>query len=332
MLSTCRKTSLLLIYFLVWATFANATDSESDDDIFSNVDKCKSYEGDTNKEFESVKFTPFDYSKLEMVYDTDMQMYRYKNVLEEPPQDTLKEEKPETNKKKLLKNLKIKTEPKSDNNSLVLVKEKQSATDNLNKLSQNIFTKNPSLAKKYLKETASESNPKACYLMGKLCVSEGKEAEAVKWYKIAADKKYIPACEVYSAMLIKGERINKNPEGAKKYLKYARKLDLSEKLIYSNFSITLEELTILIPFTNLTSLNLYYNNIDDDGAKTLSPLTNLTSLNLWNNEIGVAGAKTLSALTNLTFLNLENNNISDPTIENIQKQIEKNKQRKIQNK
>ncbi len=56
--------------------------------------------------------------------------------------------------------------------------------------------------------------------------------------------------------------------------------------------------------TNLTSLNLSFNQIGDEGARALSLLTNLTSLDLQYNQIGDEGARALSSLTNLTLLDL----------------------------
>ncbi len=46
-------------------------------------------------------------------------------------------------------------------------------------------------------------------------------------------------------------------------------------------------------------------------ACRLTSLTSLTLLDLWNNDIGDDGARALAALTNLTSLNLDSNNIGD---------------------
>src|SRR5882672_2263328 len=67
----------------------------------------------------------------------------------------------------------------------------------------------------------------------------------------------------------------------------------------------------LCVLTGLTSLNLWDNEIGDDGARALAALTGLTSLNLWDNEIGDDGARALAALTGLTSLNLWDNEIGD---------------------
>jgi uncharacterized protein (TIGR02996 family) len=67
----------------------------------------------------------------------------------------------------------------------------------------------------------------------------------------------------------------------------------------------------------LTSLNLWGNDIGVAGAEALaasSHLANLTSLNLWNNGIGNTGAAALAAsanLAHLTSLNLWSNRIGD---------------------
>ncbi len=59
--------------------------------------------------------------------------------------------------------------------------------------------------------------------------------------------------------------------------------------------------------TELSSLNLCHDQIDDEGAASLSNLTQLTSLNLHNNLIGAAGAASLASLPQLTSLNLSEN-------------------------
>ena len=61
--------------------------------------------------------------------------------------------------------------------------------------------------------------------------------------------------------------------------------------------------------TALTSLNLWGNEIGDDGARHLAGLTALTSLNLNGNRIGPDGARHLAGLTAFTSLDLEYNNI-----------------------
>ena len=68
-----------------------------------------------------------------------------------------------------------------------------------------------------------------------------------------------------------------------------------------------ELLTALCGLLNLTSLNLWNNNIGDAGAQALAGLVNLTSLDLWNNNIGDAGAQALAGLVNLTSLDLSDN-------------------------
>ena len=65
----------------------------------------------------------------------------------------------------------------------------------------------------------------------------------------------------------------------------------------------------LVKLTNLISLNLDCNGINDDGAKAIAKLAKLTTLNLSGNSIGDAGAKAIANLTNLTTLHLDNNSI-----------------------
>lgn len=62
---------------------------------------------------------------------------------------------------------------------------------------------------------------------------------------------------------------------------------------------------------NITSLDLYKNNIGDAGVKALMRNANLTDLNLNENNIGDAGAQALAYNTTITSLKLHNNNISD---------------------
>ena len=60
---------------------------------------------------------------------------------------------------------------------------------------------------------------------------------------------------------------------------------------------------------NLTSLNLWGNQVGTDGARALAGLVNLTSLDLGGNEIGADGARALAGLVNLTSLDLVANQI-----------------------
>lgn len=73
--------------------------------------------------------------------------------------------------------------------------------------------------------------------------------------------------------------------------------------------VTDEELKKIAQLTNLTSLDLDYNQISD--ITPLAKLTNLTSLYLGDNQI--SDITPLTKLTNLTSLNLRGNQISDIT-------------------
>ncbi|QVK19322.1 leucine-rich repeat domain-containing protein [Mycoplasmatota bacterium] len=70
------------------------------------------------------------------------------------------------------------------------------------------------------------------------------------------------------------------------------------------------DLTVLSGLINLTELNLVRNQINDITA--LSNLTNLRELSLHYNQISDLNA--LKNLINLTFLNIENNSISNLNI------------------
>ena len=61
--------------------------------------------------------------------------------------------------------------------------------------------------------------------------------------------------------------------------------------------------------TTLTSLDLSFNRIGDEGAQALKGLVNLTSLGLADNRIGDEGTQALKGLLNLTSLHLDGNNI-----------------------
>ena len=61
--------------------------------------------------------------------------------------------------------------------------------------------------------------------------------------------------------------------------------------------------------TSLTSLDLGWNNIGDEGAQALSGLVNLTSLDLTRNDIGDEGVQALKGLVNLTSLDLRDNDV-----------------------
>ncbi|CAM2749895.1 MucBP domain-containing protein [Levilactobacillus brevis] len=98
----------------------------------------------------------------------------------------------------------------------------------------------------------------------------------------------------------------------------------------------LKDLTALQALTQLTTLNLGYNQITDEDAKALANLTNLTSLSLMDNNITdltfltnltaltslnvsqdadnpnkITNLKPLAKLVNLSTIVLDNNNISD---------------------
>ncbi len=98
----------------------------------------------------------------------------------------------------------------------------------------------------------------------------------------------------------------------------------------------LKDLTALQALTQLTTLNLGYNQITDEDAKALANLTNLTSLSLMDNNITdltfltnltaltslnvsqdadnpnkITSLKPLAKLVNLSTIVLDNNNISD---------------------
>ncbi|MDZ4686496.1 MAG: COR domain-containing protein [Planctomycetaceae bacterium] len=65
----------------------------------------------------------------------------------------------------------------------------------------------------------------------------------------------------------------------------------------------------LAGLTQLTSLNLWRNQIGPKGARYLAGLTQLTSLNLNFNQIGPEGPRQLAGLTQLTYLDLVSNQI-----------------------
>ena len=94
-------------------------------------------------------------------------------------------------------------------------------------------------------------------------------------------------------------------------IKYSDVKDLTD-LDLSNFIDTddnakIKDISALSSLTNLTKLNLSYNQISD--ISSLSGLTNLTDLNLCYNQISNVSA--LSSLTNLTDLDLSYNQISN---------------------
>ena len=70
-------------------------------------------------------------------------------------------------------------------------------------------------------------------------------------------------------------------------------------------------LYLLRSFPNLTTLNLNFTHITDDGLKELRSLQRLTTLKLSNSRITDAGLKELRGLANLTTLDLSNNPITD---------------------
>ena len=58
--------------------------------------------------------------------------------------------------------------------------------------------------------------------------------------------------------------------------------------------------TKLLSLTNLRSLNLWGNDIGEEGARAVAALTNLTSLDLADNGVGDEGARAIAALLQST--------------------------------
>ena len=69
------------------------------------------------------------------------------------------------------------------------------------------------------------------------------------------------------------------------------------------------EMNIIGELTNLTKLNLGWNNISD--VSSLSGLTNLTSLGIWGNQI--SDITSVDSLVNLEYLDFSDNKVSDIT-------------------
>ena len=67
----------------------------------------------------------------------------------------------------------------------------------------------------------------------------------------------------------------------------------------------------LTTLTGLTTLDLSYNQIGEEGGRALATLTGLTTLDLSGNQLGDEGARALAALTGLTTLDLSGNQLGD---------------------
>jgi Leucine-rich repeat (LRR) protein len=84
-------------------------------------------------------------------------------------------------------------------------------------------------------------------------------------------------------------------------------LDLSNKKL--NDSDIQQLANALATNTNLTNLDVGWNQIGDEGAKALAANATLTNLDVGGNQIGVEGAKALAANATLTNLNVYYNQI-----------------------
>ena len=78
-----------------------------------------------------------------------------------------------------------------------------------------------------------------------------------------------------------------------------------------------DDVAYLASMTALTSLNLGATRISDDGLQHLKALTSLTSLNLGDTQISDDGLQHLKALTSLTSLYLWNTQISDDGLQHL---------------
>lgn len=92
-----------------------------------------------------------------------------------------------------------------------------------------------------------------------------------------------------------------------------KKLDVSEEGLFDG---DIKELVKLINNTNtkIDYINLYRNNIGDEGAVYLSTLKNVTRLNLGYNNIGDEGAISLFT-SQIIDLDISDNSLSDKSIE-----------------
>jgi hypothetical protein len=70
-----------------------------------------------------------------------------------------------------------------------------------------------------------------------------------------------------------------------------------------------EDIKYLALFTDLSTLDVRDNQIDDMGTEYLAKLTSLTTLNVSRNKVGAAGTESLAKLTGLTMLNIGYNKI-----------------------
>ncbi len=92
-------------------------------------------------------------------------------------------------------------------------------------------------------------------------------------------------------------------------------IDLSNKGFSDNKVKELVELLKEYPNREIKFLNLYCNDITDEGTEILSKLQNIVELNLGYNRIKNEGSKSLISNPKLRELDLSDNNITDDCVE-----------------
>ncbi len=96
-------------------------------------------------------------------------------------------------------------------------------------------------------------------------------------------------------------------------IRFSKLTNLASLLLWKN-PLNDSDVEYLSSMMNLTSLGLMGNQIGDTGVMHLSNLVNLTSLELSSNQIGNTGVIHLSSMKNLTSLGLMGNQIGDAGI------------------
>ncbi|EFC46179.1 predicted protein [Naegleria gruberi] len=108
----------------------------------------------------------------------------------------------------------------------------------------------------------------------------------------------------FSEMLFNSEETPKFINEMTK-MKQLTSLDISYNLIYAEGAKSISEMK------QLTSLDIGGNRIYDKGAKFISELKQLKSLNIYNDWIGIDGIKPISEMKQLTSLDIGRNHIGD---------------------
>jgi Leucine-rich repeat (LRR) protein len=168
--------------------------------------------------------------------------------------------------------------------------------------SKNLKTLRLTGATKILGLSYREENP-----MFTLSEGSGQNKSGIEQYNLAIQK----------FLENKGSKLELSGMNLHAFLAFDRDLKTTShfinltELCLKNNNIGDKEIMLLPPenLSNVTTLDLSGNSIQDKGITIINNLTNLKTLNLKGNKVRENGAQILAQITSLKFLNLQENNL-----------------------